>query len=386
MFEKIIYWILAIATLIGGIAAVDYFCKECVKKFYNMFKIKKKAKKNQTILEEPEGQVPLDSHFYVERPPIESEGYETIVKLDALIRIKAPRQMGKSSLMTRILHHAKQQNYRTVSLSFQEADSTVFANLDSFLHWLCGSVTEQLELPNNQLAAHWQGILGSKNKCTNYFQKYLLTEMTSPLVLGLDEVDLIFQHETIAKDFLGLLRAWHEKGKNDDTWKKLRLVIVHSQEVYIPLSMDQSPFNVGTAIELPEFNQAQVQDLVQRHKLVWTVAQVEQLMAMVGGHPYLVRVALYKIARGRISLEQLLKLAPNEEGPYSTHLHRHLLNLQADAELATTIKKVVAANEPVPIQEIGDVFKLRSMGLVKIENDAVMPLCDLYRSYFNNRL
>jgi hypothetical protein len=49
-------------------------------------------------LEEPEGQVPLESAFYVERPPIESDCYETIIRPGALIRVKAPRQMGKSSL------------------------------------------------------------------------------------------------------------------------------------------------------------------------------------------------------------------------------------------------------------------------------------------------
>jgi hypothetical protein len=49
------------------------------------------------------GEVPLDSPFYVERPPIERLCYETIVQPGALIRIKAPKQMGKTSLMLRIL-------------------------------------------------------------------------------------------------------------------------------------------------------------------------------------------------------------------------------------------------------------------------------------------
>jgi hypothetical protein len=93
------------------------------------------------------------------------------------------------------------------------------------------------------------------------------------------------------------------------------LVIVHSKEVYIPLNINQSPFNVGLPIELPELNQAQVEDLVRRHGLSFSAHQFDRLMAMVGGHPYLVRVALYQIARGRMTLEQLLKVAPTEEGP-----------------------------------------------------------------------
>ncbi len=46
-------------------------------------------------LEEPEGQVPLDSKFYIERFPIEADCYQTITKSGALIRVKAPRQMVK---------------------------------------------------------------------------------------------------------------------------------------------------------------------------------------------------------------------------------------------------------------------------------------------------
>jgi hypothetical protein len=74
-------------------------------------------------LEEPDGQVPLNSAFYVERPPIETDCYEAIFRTDALIRVKAPRQMGKSSLMKRILHHAEQQGYQTVCINFQQADA-----------------------------------------------------------------------------------------------------------------------------------------------------------------------------------------------------------------------------------------------------------------------
>ena len=335
-------------------------------------------------LDEPEGQVGLESAFYVERPPIEADCYEAIIKPGALIRVKAPRQMGKTSLMSRILDRANEQAYHTASLNFQSADAEFLTNLDQFLQWFCASISWELNR-EDKLDIYWKGILGSKNKCTNYFQRYLLSELTSPMVLGLDEVDQIFQHPDIATDFFGLLRAWHERGKNEAIWQKLRLVIVHSKEVYIPLNINQSPFNVGLPIELPELNQAQVEDLVRRHGLSFSAHQFDRLMAMVGGHPYLVRVALYQIARGRMTLEQLLKVAPTEEGPYYDHLRRHLLNLDENTELVAAVKQVVAAESPIEIRT-AEAFKLRSMGLVKFQGNTVRPLCDLYRLYFRDRL
>ena len=331
-------------------------------------------------LEEPDGQIGLNSRFYIQRPPIEKDCLETMLRAGSLIRIKAPRQMGKSSLLSRTLAYAKHKGYQVAHLYFQQADSNIFDDLDLFLQWFCASIASELDLDDN-LDQYWQGVLGSKNKCTKYFQRYLLTAKESPLVLGLDELDLIFQYPKIASDFFGLLRAWHEKAKNEDIWKKLRLVIVHSKEVYIPLNINQSPFNVGLPIELPELNLAQIQDLAQRHQLDWQTTQIQQLMTLTGGHPYLVRQALYQIARGRINWEKLLQLAPTEEGIYGDHLRRQLGNLKEDPELIEAYKTLVASDRPLQLDS-QIAFKLRSIGLVKLIGNQVIPMCDLYYQYF----
>ena len=336
----------------------------------------------------PKGQVRLASAFYVERVPDETQCYQEILKPGTLIRIKAPRQMGKTSLMARILYQAREQGCRTVPLSFQHADKSVFTNLNQLLQWLCAKITRKLRLPH-QVEAYWTDTFGSKDNCTAYFEDFLLSETDSPLVLGLDEVDRVFQHPKITDDFFALLRAWYEEagyGDSDsDLWAKLRLVVVHSTEVYIPLDINQSPFNVGLPIELSEFSREQVTDLAQRHGLNWQTHQVEQLMTMVGGHPYLVRVALYYIARGELTLEKLVEIAPTEAGIYGDHLRRHLWNLQQHPELATAFAQVLVAQEPVELESVL-AFKLHSMGLVQLRGNATVPRFELYRQYFRDRL
>jgi AAA-like domain/TIR domain len=200
-------------------------------------------------LEEPSGQVPLDSSFYIDRPPTETRCYEAILKPGALIRIKAPRQVGKSSLMIRILNEARRKGYQATWLSLQRADASALDNLDGFLRWLCTCVSRNLRLPN-QVAEFWEkeATLGSNDKCTYYFEEHLLEKLSVPLALCLDEVDELFKYEQIARDFLGLLRAWHEEAKVNPLWQNLRLIITHSKEGYIPLKSNQSPFNVGLPI------------------------------------------------------------------------------------------------------------------------------------------
>ncbi|MGE5658064.1 MAG: AAA-like domain-containing protein [Actinomycetota bacterium] len=334
----------------------------------------------------PGGQVAIASHFYIPRPPIESRCYETISQPGALIRIKAPRQMGKTSLMARILQSAEQQGSRTVALSFQLANKRVFTNSDTFLQWFCAIIGQelgQLEFLNKcwELA----DIIGSNLCCKAYFEQYLLSENSTPITLGLDEVDRVFESPEIADDFFGLLRALHEEAKRREIWKKFRLVVVHSTEVYIPLDVNKSPFNVGLPIELPEFNSQQVQELAKRHGLIWNVAEVEELMALVGGHPYLVRLALYHIARQDITLNKLMQQAPTEAGIYGDHLRRHLWNLEKYAELMAGMREVVNTTGSVRLRsELA--FKLNSMGLVKLEGNDCSPRCKLYEEYFRDRL
>ena len=329
----------------------------------------------------PEGQVNLASAFYIERPPIEARCAQTITQPGALIRVKAPRQMGKTSLMARILHHAAaEQEYHTISLSLQLADAKVFADLDQFLRWLCVSVGRRLRLPK-RIDEYWDDIFGSKYNCTAYFEEYLLSEIQSPLALGLDEVDRVFEYPEIASDFFGLLRAWHEEAKNRDVWQKLRLIVVHATEVYIPLNTNQSPFNVGLPVELPEFTLAQLEQLAQLHGLHWQDPQLQQLQTMIGGHPYLVRLALYHLSRQDLSLTQLIQDAPTEAGLFRDHLRGHWWNLQQHPHLAEAFNAVVTSDHPVSL-EPSTLFKLYSLGLIKLVGNEAQPRCDLYRQYF----
>ena len=316
-----------------------------------------------------DGPVPLNSAFYVERSRIESRCYEEINQPGALIRIKAPSQMGKTSLAIRILTHARQSTeateVRTVLLSLQQADREIFSNLDKFLRWFCAAVTRKLQL-SCQVEEYWSDTFGSKSNCTAYFEDCLLPSINGPFVLALDKVDEVFLHPEIADDFFSLLRSWYEEAAYGDSgnpfWQNLRLIIVHSTEVYIPLDINKSPFNVGLAIELPAFTSEQLLDLAQRYGV--DLAQNESLlMELVAGHPYLVQQALYHLAQ-TANFTQFRQTAATDEGIYCRHLHRHLRSLQEHPTLGSAYEQVVQASEPVELEQLV-AFKLHSMGLVK---------------------
>jgi transcriptional regulator with XRE-family HTH domain len=330
------------------------------------------------------GQLPLDSRFYVDRPPAESICYEAILQSGALVRIKSPRQTGKTSLVAKVLSQARDQQMSTAMFSLQLADSTVFTDLKRFIQWFCVVVTRSLGMPN-RLDDYWDDLFGVSYNCTNYFESYVLTEIEGSIVLAFDEVDVMFDYANIASDFFGMLRAWHEKARygdgRSDLWQKLRLVLVHSTEVYVPLNIHQSPFNAGLSIELPNFTQTQVQDLAQRYGLEPSQDYARDLIALVGGNPYLVQLGLHYLSNQEITRSQLLKTAATSDGIYAVHLRKQMWDLQNYPDLVGVLKRVVGSPTPVELEPI-QAFKLQSMGLITLSDRKVLPSCDLYRQYF----
>jgi DNA-binding Xre family transcriptional regulator len=329
----------------------------------------------------PNGAVPLGSPFYLERTTFEAQIDREISKPGALVRIKAPREMGKTSLLLRVLDYAKSLGYHTVSLNLAQVDESILSDLERFLRCICTNVARQLQL-KPMLNEYWDEDLGSKISCTDYFQHYLLEKISTPLVLVFDELNHIFEHPQIAKDFLPLLRSWYEEAKILPIWQKLRLIVVHSTEIYIPLQLNQSPFNVGLPIELDTFSQAEVQRLARCYGLDWDDGtEAGQLMELVEGHPALVNIAFYHLSRGDITLAQLLKTASTPTGIYHHHLQRHIVTFVEQPELAQIFQSIVSTSEPVRVDPIPS-YKLCSMGIIKQSGHKATPSCELYRQSF----
>jgi diguanylate cyclase (GGDEF)-like protein len=272
------------------------------------------------------------------------------------------------------------------------------------------NVTRELNL-ESRIDEYWDEEMGSKVSCTSYFQGYILTQIQSPIVLAFTEVDRVFEFPEIAGEFFPLLRFWHEQARKVNIWQKLRLIVTYSTEIYLPLKLHQSPFNVGLPLTLPPFTPQQVQQLAEQYELTWMGnTQIEQLMNMVGGHPYLIQLAFYHltfpehplnqrstwqsadpISENETSdhpqnrLQKLLEQAPTEAGIYNDYLRRLLAIIQAEPQLKAALQKIVASEIGVTIESIL-AHQLESLGLVNLEGDRVQICCALYRLYLTKQL
>ncbi|MEM1240434.1 MAG: AAA-like domain-containing protein [Cyanobacteria bacterium P01_H01_bin.26] len=333
----------------------------------------------------PSGPLPPGSPLYIERPPNEDLAYAEIHRPGGFLRIKAPQKMGKTSLVFRLIHKAHQQRYQTVHLDLQTIDRDVFSSIDTFLKWFCAQTSRALNLPS-KLDEYWDASMGHKVSSELYYQEYLLENRQTPVVLIIGAAERLIEHPKVAEDFFPLLRSWHEKARWNFLWRNLRIVIVHATEIYVPLKINQSPFNIGQAIKLPKFTADQVTDLANRYGVAKDNDTLGQtLVDLVDGHPYLVNIFLYHLTNKTETLTSILKTASTPSGIYGTHLRSYLALLKEEQSLAAAFKQTISSEDGMELDAV-TMYRLESLGLIKVKGYQAVPSCEVYRAYFQQQL
>ncbi|NEQ49271.1 MAG: TIR domain-containing protein [Leptolyngbya sp. SIO3F4] len=328
-------------------------------------------------LELPEGTMDTASDFYIERH-CDQIALNVIQQQGVTMTIKGPRQMGKSSLLNRVMEAATEAGKQVAFLDFQLFDRAALQDADEFYQQFCFWLTDELDM-DDEVEAYWKKNLGNPQRCTRYVGKHILKNLEQPLVLAMDEVERIFD-TPFRNDFFSMLRSWHNQRATKKIWKQLDLTFVTSTEPYqLIADLNQSPFNVGENLRLQDFDAQQVHLLNERHGSPLSAVEEQRLMKLVNGHPYLVRKALYLVASNRMTAQELFTQARDEGGPFGDHLKYHLFRMYGNKELVKAFLRILkdqSCDDEVMY------FRLHGAGLVSRDGHSVFPRCQLYADYF----
>jgi hypothetical protein len=328
------------------------------------------------------GTIRLDSPFYVRR---REDGIveRCLEQAGSTVVIKGPRQSGKSSLLARAHALSKRAGRRSVYLDFQTFDDPQLATLGAILQTMARRIARALKT-TVQPADVWDSdLLGEKGS----FAEFLVTAVLDgpPVVLLLDEVDRLFDRP-YRGDFFAAIRGWHNNRATEDAWENLHLLLGHATDPALWIeNLNESPFNVGDRLRLDSFTPDQVADLNDRHgRPLCSPDEITGLMELVGGHPYLIRQALYVLATERWSLARLREEAAKDNGPFGDHLRRHLWALHQSKQVHDIVANIARGKGC----EDETLFqRLLAAGLVSGETRAKARLrCDLYQQYFSRHL
>lgn len=334
-------------------------------------------------LELPIATLTTESRFYIERRT-DAAALDALGEVGATVVIKGPRQMGKSSLLLRMIQRAVAMNKQAVFLDFQLFDRAALRDVDQFFRVFCSWLSAELGILN-RIDEFWRAELGSTQKCTYYVERHILNELPGPLCLAMDEVDRVFDVE-FRSDFFGMLRSWHnQRSRFGSPWQKLDLVLVTATEPYLLIeNLGQSPFNVGEVINLQDFNERQVSELNTRYERLLSEQDVRRLIELLHGHPYLTQRAFYLIASQNVSVDELFSTAADDHGPFGDHLRHYLFLIHNRGELVEGMAQVLRG------QQVADstvFFRLHGAGLLRRdESKRTVPRCRLYADYFSQHL
>jgi DNA-binding winged helix-turn-helix (wHTH) protein len=330
------------------------------------------------------GAVPLDSNFYIERPA-DDQLRAAVARLDSIILIKGALQIGKTSLLARGLNQARRSGAKVILTDFQLLAASDLDSSESLFQTLGNLIADQLDLevfPDSV----WKAGNSANMNFERYIRREVLKKIKSPIMWGLDEVDRLF-HCSFGNDVFGLFRSWHNLRSLDPEgpWGRLTLAISYATEAHLFITdLNQSPFNVGTQLQLNDFTIDQVEELNSRYgSPLRSRNEVERFYNLVSGHPFLVRKGLYDAACG-MDFGALEAQSAQDDGPFGHHLRRIVLMLGKDSELCDVMRGLLRGR-PCPNPE--SFYRLRSAGLIVggSARDA-RPRCRLYEVYLRECL
>jgi DNA-binding SARP family transcriptional activator len=336
-------------------------------------------------LEPVGGAVPLGSPFYIVRPADE-QFRDAIARQDSIVLVKGPRHIGKTSLLARGLHQAREAGARWVLTDFQKLTASQIESSETLFFMLAEAMADQLELDVPPESV-WNARRGWNVNFERYLRREVLGKIGAPLIWGLDEVDRLFPYP-FSLEVFGLFRAWHNERSLDPSspWSQLTLAISYATEAHLFITdLDQSPFNVGTRLALADFTREQVAELNQRYgSPLQDETAVERFCALLGGHPYLVRRGLHEMVTRGLDLTAFEAQAEQDEGLFGDHLRQMLLPLSQGAGLCDVVRGVLRGGA-CPTTE--SFYRLRSAGVIAGDATHEARLrCRLYATYLQRHL
>jgi hypothetical protein len=332
--------------------------------------------------EEEGGLVPSGSRYYVAR---RQDGlcYEAIHKRPMILLVKGARQMGKSSLLVRGIERAREAGYRVVWTDMQKLNAADLETLPNLYMALGNMLTRQLRLPMSP-----QGYWNANDSPNMNFEYFLLDHVLEPtqgpILWFLDEVDRLFARDFYSEVF-GLMRSWHNDRGVQPLWQRLTLALSYAMETHLFIQNPyQSPFNVGTRLELEAFTPAEVADLNERYgSPLRNAAELTRYGRITGGHPYLTRRGYAWMVREQQGLDAFAACAHQEGGPLADHLRR-LRALLMQPDHATALTQLLRGESGMSLPEF---YQLRSAGIITGDSPAEAALrCDAYAGYLRRYL
>ena len=305
--------------------------------------------------------------------------------------VLAPRQVGKTSLMYGTAKELANINIRSVIVDL----SAIGTNNDRD-QWYCSIlsvIADSLQLQVD-IVKWWNNTSYSDNlRLSNFFKDILLQQVSERVVVFFDEIDTTLDIP-FSDDFFVAIRSIYNARPATSSFERLSFVLVGTAS---PSDLIQgpsrTPFNIGQAVDLPDFSFEEALPLIQGlGKSKKHAKQVlEWIFEWTNGHPYLTqKLCALLSARDKTIQEADVINAMNfhilgKQGKQDDNLDLVQSKLKSHPRRTELIKlyKKILEGEKVSQNVHSIQNQLSLIGLVKPENGFLIVRNRIYQTAFD---
>jgi hypothetical protein len=342
------------------------------------------------------GTMPSDAPSYIKRQA-DDELYHALQQGEYCYILDSS-QMGKSSLVIRVMERLKQDSIKVVYFSLQPFGTTG-VTLDNWYGSLLTEIDTQLELPTTALS-FWDN-QRQQNLTPTYcwdqvVRQIILGHGSEPIVFFLDEIGIVQKLPAFTDDFLLSLREFYNARTTHPDFRRLTFCLIGTAT---PASLIKDrhlpPFNVGQRIILEDFTETEVTsslaDGLQREAATATTL-LQRVWYWTNGHPYLTQKLCEAVANdmavttaeGVDKVCQVLFLGSRRHKETNLGQVEDLVKNDPDVPGLLELYRQIRQQQ-VPDDDTQEkINALRLTGIIKVRDNALWVRNPIYLQVFDN--